>query len=314
MSATAQTYATSDDRSEPAVVHDSWSSGAPMPTALSGVATGVIKGMVYVVGGFNNSGVFNINQIYNPKKKTWKTGMPMPTARGVGASAVADNILYVIGGCGSGCGELSGALSVVEAYDPASDTWSTKSPLPEPTFGMYAVAVKGVIYVVGGYVPGMGQVATVYSYNPAADSWAQEASMNVGRDSPATAALGARIVASGGYGNSGFVSDNEIYSVAKNSWKTVTPDPTERVSPCFAGIAGQLYVAGGDGNPDPDPLTLVEAYSVKANSWVTLASMPQAVIFPGSAEVGGRLYCFGGSSTGSVFLGSIYDNVQIYQP
>jgi hypothetical protein len=42
--------------------------------------------------------------------------------------------------------------------------------------------------------------------------------------------------------------------------------------------------------------------------------LPQAVIAPGSALAGGQLYCFGGSTTGVAFSGSVYNNVQIYQP
>jgi len=38
------------------------------------------------------------------------------------------------------------------------------------------------------------------------------------------------------------------------------------------------------------------------------------VIAPGSTAVNGLLYCFGGSSTGTALEGTVYDNVQIYQP
>jgi hypothetical protein len=39
------------DAKVPAVMHNSWSSGAAMPTALKFAMTGVIGGKVYVVGG-----------------------------------------------------------------------------------------------------------------------------------------------------------------------------------------------------------------------------------------------------------------------
>ena len=97
----------------PAAVHNTWTTGAPMPTALQGPATGVIKGKVYVVGGATSSAEISINQIYNPKTNEWTTGASMPTARVVPAGAVVNNILYVIGG------KLNGnQLNVVEAYDP----------------------------------------------------------------------------------------------------------------------------------------------------------------------------------------------------
>ena len=45
----------------------------------------------------------------------------MPTARWDGASAVVNNILYTIGG-----GLNGSEVNVVEAYDPATDTWTTQ--------------------------------------------------------------------------------------------------------------------------------------------------------------------------------------------
>jgi N-acetylneuraminic acid mutarotase len=73
-------------------------------------------------------------------------------------------------------------------------------------------------------------------------------------------------------------------------------------------IKGQLYFAGGSNT------SINEAYSLKTESWTTLASMPDAIVLPGSALVGGRLYCIGGSDNGTIFQGSVYDSVQIYQP
>jgi hypothetical protein len=49
-------------------------------------------------------------------------------------------------------------------------------------------------------------------------------------------------------------------------------------------------------------------------TWTTLASMPQALVGPGSASVSGRLYCFGGSDSGPLVGGTVFNNVQIYQP
>lgn len=77
---------------------NSGGSGASMPTARQGTATGVIKGKVYVISGATNSAVTGITEIYNVSKNTWTTGASIPTPRFVPASAVVNSILYVIGG------------------------------------------------------------------------------------------------------------------------------------------------------------------------------------------------------------------------
>src|SRR5437899_10589569 len=56
---------------------------------------------------------------------TWTTKAPMPTARWGLAAGVVNGILYAIGGGGtSGFSDPT----VVEAYDLATNTWTTKAP------------------------------------------------------------------------------------------------------------------------------------------------------------------------------------------
>jgi uncharacterized repeat protein (TIGR03803 family) len=311
---TVTTGSTTLTSSQIFTVHDSWTSGAVMPTAVFGAATGAIGTKVYVVGGGTSSAVVNINQIYNTLTNKWTTGAAMPTARFAAAGAVVNGILYVIGGCDSGCATGVGAMSVVEAYNPASNTWTKKAPLPTATDSINAVVEKGIIYVVGGYVPGVGRVATVYSYNPATDTWATEAPLQVGKSSAALGLLGTTIVAAGGVavGNTGVTGDNEGYSASKNTWTTLVADPTARAAGCAASISGLLYFAGG--SSATSALSVNESFSATTKKWTTLKSLPLAVIGPGSAEVNNLLYCFGGSNNGGLFQGTVYNNVQIYQP
>jgi len=288
--------------------HNTWTSGAAMPTAVQGPATGAIGSKVYVVGGASNTAILDINQIYNATTNKWTTGASMPTQRFAPAGAVVNGILYVIGG------NLTGGdpLDVVEAYDPTTNTWSTKSPMPTPRDSIGAAVKNGIIYVIGGYNNTSNRLATVESYNPATDSWTEESPLAVAKSLPAVGLLGSTIVAAGGFTDSGAVTgDNEGYNSTKNSWKNLTADPTPREAGCAASISGLLYFAGGTEFP---PLSVNESFSAADNKWTTLASMPLAVVAPGSATVNNKLYCFGGSDNGSVFQGTVYDNVQIYHP
>src|SRR5690348_10237120 len=82
-----------------AVTHDTWTSGAPMPTALwAPGGVGVIKGQIYVIGGCTSSGVIPDMQIYSPATNAWSTGVSVPAAVCGGVAAVVKNVLYLIGG------------------------------------------------------------------------------------------------------------------------------------------------------------------------------------------------------------------------
>jgi hypothetical protein len=133
----------------------------------------------------------------------------------------------------------------------------------------------------------------------------------VGKSAPAVGLVGSTIVAAGGLTSSGDTGDNEGYSATKNSWSDLGADPTPRQAGCAASISGRFYFAGGSNGA---PLNVVESFSAPGNKWTTLLPLPQAVVLPGSAEMNGLLCCFGGSNNGSLFQGTVYNYLQIYQP
>jgi N-acetylneuraminic acid mutarotase len=69
----------------------------------------------------------------------------MPTARQGLTIDVIDGILYAVGGLGS-----NGTLNTVEAYDPATDTWTTMASMPTARTSLASGVVNGRLYAVGG--------------------------------------------------------------------------------------------------------------------------------------------------------------------
>ncbi len=286
------------------IVHNSWRSGAAMPTARMGAAAGAIGSDLYVVGGVTASGsLLGINEIYNTQKNTWTTAASDPNPRSFTAYTVVNKKLYIFGG-----GNGSEFLTLAEAYDPATNTWSTLAPMPTARQEPSAVADKDVIYVIGGEEQSGGYLTTVESYNTTTNTWTEEAPLLFAKGWSAAGLLGTTVVAADGGNSSSYLGDNEGYNATNNTWSQLTPDPTPRIPGCYGAIAGKLYVSGGI---DPTMITLNEAYNPGAKKWATLAPMPQAPGFAaGSAVAGGNLYCFGGG----IFLQTVFDYVQIYQP
>ena len=63
----------------------------------------------------------------------------------------------------------SGYLTTVEEYDPATDTWATKAPMPTPRWNLgVATASNGKIYAIGGFNGSL--LATVEEYDPATNT------------------------------------------------------------------------------------------------------------------------------------------------
>ena len=85
----------------------------------------------------------------------WSGGFTsMPTPRERHAVAVVDGMIYAMGGS-----DGSGRLSVVERYDPGSDSWTTVSSMPNAR-QTSAATIGSDVYAIGGY-DGSGRVSTV---------------------------------------------------------------------------------------------------------------------------------------------------------
>ena len=295
----------------PAVNHNTWTSGAPMPTAVwFPLGMGVIKGQIYVVGGYTATAVAANNQIYNLTTNTWSSGAALPTPMAQGASAVVKNVLYVFGGSSDGGSSVSNA---VWAYNPKTNSWSARAAMPTPRASTAATVEKNIVYVIGGYSPSGGRLNTVESYNPANNTWTEEAPLLAGKSEPTVGLIGTTIVAADGYNGSSDNGDNEGYNASTNSWTSFNPDPTGRNGACGGSIGPQLYIAGGYSTVTG--LTgVTDAFKLSKNTWKTLASMPLATLASGSAVNKGLLYCVGGADSGSLYHNTVYNNVQIYQP
>src|SRR5437870_9266372 len=91
-------------------------------------------------------------------------------------AAVANGVLYVTDGNG---GRGGNNTTIVEAYDPATDSWSSKAPKPSNQNSAAIGVINGTIYVAGGGTPGV--TATTLAYDPASDTLSSKASMPTAR-------------------------------------------------------------------------------------------------------------------------------------
>jgi hypothetical protein len=176
----------------------------------------------------------------------------MPTPRGALATGVVDGKIYAIGGLTS-VSNLVG-LSVVEAYDPETDTWMRRADLPTPRFALCTSVVDGRIYAIGGGRQSPG-VSTVEAYDPTTDTWTTMTPMPTPRRHFATCVVGGRIYAIGGWERSSLYPypTVEQYDPRTNTWIEEMAMPAS-LSCCSASVVNQkVYVMGGTYRPHPCP-------------------------------------------------------------
>jgi N-acetylneuraminic acid mutarotase len=169
--------------------------------------------------------------------------------------------IYAIGGSDGGK-----AISIVEEYDPATDTWTKKADMPTARCGLATSVVNGIIYAIGGQGPGFGPNAgggffsTVEAYDPVKDNWTDKAKMPSEKCSFGTCAVNEKIYTIAGVGFPIF-SEVEEYDPATDTWTKITDIPTPRWGLSATAVGGRIYAIGGStAGPIAVSTSIVEEY------------------------------------------------------
>jgi hypothetical protein len=176
----------------------------------------VVDSIMYVVGGS-----YNIRECYayDPADSfsPWRPLTPMPGGGGAWVSlTVYNGLVYAFGG--STYPPWAG-LSDVWAYDPKTDQWTAKKPVPTPRFGLQTYLLGDAIYAIGGSQSQGTSLATVEVYHPLTDTWEQRPPMP-------QAVLGA----------SGAVVNNTIYVIGGSSDWTAILNQVWEYDPLTTGV------------------------------------------------------------------------------
>lgn len=286
----------------PSATENSWTTMASMPTGRLGAGVAVVNGKIYVIGGGGEGGYLGTNEEYDPATNTWVTKKPMPTPRAGFAIAVYKNKIYCIGG-GPGNDWTVGFEEVTrmnEVYDPLTDTWETKTPMPTAREFLCANVVDGKIYLIGGskpvnlndpsYVPNVNEV-----YNPATDSWTTKTPPPTQVSLYASAVVNNKIFMIGGSVRGTISNLTQIYHPETDTWSYGVPI-SNAVWGAAAGVTTgvlvpkRIYVIGGY-----PAFNQVQIYDPETDAWTTGAQMPTGRYGLGVAVVDDILYAIGGS-------------------
>jgi hypothetical protein len=194
---------------------DTWTSKASMPTAGACGASGVIDNRLYVFTTDCSEGALGADpafQRYDPASDSW-TALTLPTwGHFLPAGGAVGAKFYLAGGLFETTDGIGNVGQNVEAYDPATDTWTTKAKAPFPNYQEAGAVLNGLLYVVGGGEGTGVFLGTLDVYNPRTDTWRTLNDMPTARGFLGAAALGGKLYALGGLTDDGFVATNEVYT------------------------------------------------------------------------------------------------------
>ena len=179
-------------RYDPAI--DAWETRASMPTPRGALGCGLAGSTIYAIGGQSPAGDTVVNEAYDPLFDTWSTDpAPMLTPREHLATAVLNGLIHVIGGRSPALGRTA---TTHEVYDPASNTWTSATPLPTGRSGIGAAVLEDRIFVLGGEAD--RTFGENEAYDPVTDSWSSYAPLPTPRHGLGVVSTGDAIYVLGG--------------------------------------------------------------------------------------------------------------------
>jgi len=262
---------------------------------------------------FAVSGTVSLNlAIANPvSAEEWTTETPMPVGVAGAKAVVVNGKIYVF------------VSTINYEYDPATNAWATRTPMPTPRGDGIAVATyQNKIYVIGGRITGGDTTGINEVYDPATDTWETRTSMPTPRQE-----LEANVVNGKIYLISGLIPDpkyppntniflltnkTEVYDPSTDSWITATSIPTASSNYASAVVDNKIYIISGNSR---DTTNLTQIYSPETDAWTYGAQIPMGVQAAAAGATTGTtapkaIYVMGG------FVGFVspVDFVQAYHP
>ena len=282
-----------------------WRTATPAPTKRTEVAAAALTDKIYLVGGFEEPGLGNILNFaitpsleeYDPSTARWTSRTPMPVGLHHAGIGVSGGKLYVIGGYKQAGLSVWQPVATVYAYDPATNAWTERTPMPTPRGALSVTEHDGKLYAIGGY-DREANTAAVEVYDPEHNAWAERAPLPTPRDHLATATVSGKVYAIGGRLNGDYrrnLSVTEVYDPATDRWSRAADLPTARSGITASVVGDRIYVFGGE--EGEGTFRENEAYDPARDAWQAMAPMPTGRHGLGSAVVLGHIYVLSGGPT-----------------
>jgi len=196
---------------------------------------------------------------------SWTTLAPLPvTSHSMGVT-VLNGTIYVIG-----VDRKSNTYNY--QYDPSTNTWLAKTPMPTPRLGFAITAFQNKIYVISGFA-GLGLTPYTLVYDPKTDTWEQKDGMPKPRTGIEANIVDGKIYVIGGgspinpFRTTPASNWNTVYDPATDSWSYLEGIPTAVKNYASAVVDGKIFIIGGS-NPWDFPnvsLNLVQIFDPKTN-------------------------------------------------
>ncbi len=301
-----------------------WTQKTDIPTGRSYASACEVDGKIYVIGGgATTKSCMSVMEVYDPETNTWdKNIAPMLTPRVNFCAGVVNGKIYVIGGT-TGHTNSNGIIGSVEVYDPATDTWQNKTPMPVPRRAAACGVIDNKIYVAGGSPTSWygSNTNKLEAYDPVTDTWdTTKDNMPKTLFGPRGAVLDGKFYIVGGVSSTTWTGQTsvQIYDPVTNTWELGPNLINGRFDHSLEVVGGKLFVIGGlrEATSYVQPtISQVEVYDpAQDSSWSVVDSTPVVMNVHASSVYNDTIYLFSGSRSRENFDMIPTKDVYSYKP
>jgi hypothetical protein len=214
----------------------------------------------------------------------WTYRESMSQRRSYVAAATIGDKIYAAGGM---VGETGRPLDLLARYDPDADSWETLHSMPEAVRAGAAVAVDGVLYVIGGTTAD-GNSRAMYAYDPATDEWSERAPLPEPRFNHSALALDGKVYVLGGFHEGEERDDVFVYDPATDQWSEGPSLPFANHAFDAVPFRGEIWMIGG--RRDDEILRDVWILNPATGQWREGPAMPEPMELLGAAVAGDEIH------------------------
>jgi len=271
---------------------DKWTKKKNIPVAVHHQAQAAYNGKIYIFGGctraISGEGGSTNTWEFDPVADSYKALAPLPVKRCSEIAEEAGGKIYVIGGLEpleNGMGTRVTGRN--EMYDPATNTWTERSPMPTARNHAFSGMVNGKIYVIGGRIgagniPATTNIDVVEEYDPATNLWGVvKDRMPTPRSGGGAATYNGKIYVGGGELQNRQLAAAfralEAYDPASNTWDVLPSMPSARHGNAMGFIGNKLHVVSGkmEGGGAPDMAGTDHPYATNSHDVLEIPSGTQ---------------------------------------
>lgn len=247
-------------------------------------------------------------------ENSWATKTSMQVSRTGAGTAAVNGIVYVMGG--SQRYNVTGnefsyrSINATEAYNPMTDIWSQKAPMPTSRDSFGTAAYQNRIFCIGGKSASKIEATNCTGANEVYDtetnSWETRNPMPTPRYGLQANEVDGKIYLIGGWiqPESSTIAETskkvEIYDPATDTWSNGSQIPTAVAGYSSAIVDGKIYVISGEASGSIKT-NLTQVYDPETDKWSSGLPIPMSVSSAAAgavtgADVATAIYVIGGSN------------------